>query len=119
MTYRVALEKENKVEEFENRKNVLLVIVQSDTGAYLSDGYHVKISLSKNAMLGFGTELIRCGAVKEGVVGMHMDPSRPNSSIVFGMGFTLLPESAPCVFSSWEEKNIDELLEEQKNEKHV
>ncbi len=120
MAYTVHLKKAGEIEEFEKqRENVLLIAVQDINGNYLNKNCVVKISMSKNAMLGFGKGLIRSAYKKIGRGGWHFDPCRSSDTYPMNLEIMLHPESIEFIFNEDGTETIDKIIEEQKGEKHI
>jgi len=105
---------EDTIEEFEkNDKNVLRVTIQLPSGEVVSGkGYRVLFDLSRDAMIGLGTELIRA-AHRENVEDMfkHIYGSTP-SLAWSSLGVYLHPSSCELLVAGWEFGTLQELLEE-------
>jgi|GEM_PF-1343294 len=104
---------EDTIEEFEkNDKNVLRVTIQLPSGEVVSgNGYRVYFDLSKDAMLGLGTELIRA-AQRENVEDLfrHLHPSFLSHATT-SLGIYLHPSSCELLVAGWEFGTLQELLE--------
>jgi hypothetical protein len=106
---------EDVVEEFEKRdRNILNVRVQLPSGEMVSgNNYRVEITLSRDAMLGLGTELIR-SAYKGNTDDLfwHLHRATPTlaSSI---LGVYLHPSSCELLISEQDYNTLQELLDEE------
>ena len=95
---------------FENEAdNVMTAIVYSNQEQKNENVKYVMLYMSKNAMLGMGTESIRLAHnFKEGRH-MHLEPSSKERQVQT-MGVFLKPESVPLIICCDEGKPIDDYL---------
>lgn len=109
MKYEIDIENDqNELEEYEKSgKNVLEVVVYDKTGKMINDSLTVGLSLSQDALLGLGTELIRLAhKYKEGRH-YHLDPAE-KEMIVQRLGVFSAPNSQELIICCADMKTIDE-----------
>jgi hypothetical protein len=106
--YVVKLENNEQEEAFEsNSDNILRVKVKSDVGYDITG--RVYLEMSKNALLGLGTELIRLAHKFEDGLHTHLYPI-DEGLITQKLGVYVLPDSSELVISCTEFKAIDEYI---------
>lgn len=98
-------------DEFENKAdNVVVLQVRDTNGNDITSKSKVQLFLSKNALLGLGTELIRLAYnYKEGKH-YHVEPTKEDM-MVQRMGIFLTPQSGELIISCSDNKAIDEYFE--------
>ena len=112
MKYEIDIENDEN-DEFEiNADNVAIVQVHDKEGNDITAKTDVQIFLSKNALLGFGTELIRLANNYTDTKHIHMEPVEVDN-IVQRMGIFLTPNSAQLTILCSDSKAIDEYFEEE------
>ncbi len=102
---------ENDVFEI-NADNVGIVKVYDKEGDNITEKADVQIFLSKNALLGLGTELIRLAYSYTDTKHIHMEPVEIDN-IVQRMGIFLAPDSARLTILCNDSKVIDEYFEDE------
>lgn len=97
-------------DEFElDSNNVGIVNVYDKNGYKITSDTKVQIFLSKNALLGLGTELIRLAHhFKEGKH-YHITPA-DNETLCQRLGIFLAPDSSELIISCSDNKKIDEYI---------
>ena len=117
MNYEVIIPREyGQIEDFEkNDANIACFKVFDKQGNDISDQVrYVTIFLSKNAMLGFGTELIRLAHnFKEGKE-VHIMPASKEKGAEQSMGIFLTPASCELTIKCEHFEPIEKYLEEYK-----
>jgi hypothetical protein len=101
----------DKVEDFEREdKNLLKVRVQLPNGDMIEgQDYRVEITLSKEAMLGLGTSLIRAAHSGKDLKFWHLHPA--DSSLTSqNFGVFLHPESCELLIAEKDFENIHKIV---------
>jgi len=113
MEYKVKL-KRTSIEDFEkDRNNTAILTLQAKDSFQLPKTCEVKLFLSKNATLGLGKSLIRYAHEKRKVGHhWHLDPIRPNESLVQTLGIYVLPDSVEPIVGSNDNGNINNSIQE-------
>jgi len=107
MIYEIDILNETK-DEFENEAdNVGIVEVYDKDGNDVSSNTNVQIFLSKNALLGLGTELIRLAHKFSEGSHIHIEPAEEDTMIQ-RMGIFLSPDSAELTIFCNDNKLIDD-----------
>lgn len=97
-------------DEFEQlADNVGTVLVLDKNGESAIQQSRVMISLSRNAMIGLGTELIRMAHRFEVGNHMHVDPMQ-EGLVCQSMGIFLTPESSELIIACGDEKDVDSYI---------
>ena len=113
-TYLVSLEPEtNSLEEYEKRdQNIVRVRVQLPSGEVVaSSQYRLELSLSRDAMIGLGTELIRLALKQEEISGIfHLRPMEKNFASEV-LGIYLHPDSCELLVAHNEFGTIEEVFD--------
>lgn len=106
---------DDRVEQYEEKDaNVLMVRVQLPTGEMVGgSNYRVEITLSKDAMIGLGTALIRsaCLADDETNLFWHLHPSIPEL-ISQQLGVFLHPKSCELLMSENDFESVHKIVSE-------
>ena len=114
MVYKVCLTKPVAQEDFEkHQNNVATISIQDKKGNFVTDNCNIVLSLSKNAMLGLGKELIR-EVHREGHSGdmTHFYPARPGEGLVISFGIIIHPESVEPILGNDDFESIDSYTKE-------
>lgn len=102
-------------EEFELAgDNIAQIDVMDKNGNNITKDCRVQITLSKNAMLGLGTELIRLAHKFSDGKHFHIDTISQDSDAVQTLGIMLHPESCELIVGCGEFKSFGEYLKEDK-----
>lgn len=104
--------KRGEPEEFErNDKNLIQVSVRvPSAGMVCNDAYLVELSLSRDAMLGLGTELIRAAYRQIDQTGFwHFRPSEPQFATKM-LGVYLHPNSCQLIIAEVDHGTLESLL---------
>ncbi|KQL27364.1 hypothetical protein [Psychrobacillus sp. FJAT-21963] len=113
--YIISLENDpDKEEAFEmTGDNIALVHVMDNSGNDITQNCRVQITLSKNALLGLGTELIRLAhdEYKNGRH-FHLDPIE-KEYVVQSMGIMLHPESCELILGCGDFDSFTEYTKEE------
>lgn len=112
MNYIVLLKKTDLVENFEKEKNNTASLqIQDVNGNNVTNNCKVKLTISRNGLIGLGKELIRYAYTveKEGSH-WHLDPARPDEGLVQTLGIFLTPQSAEPIIGYSELGQIDQIL---------
>lgn len=97
-------------DEFEQlADNVGTVLVLDHNGESTRQQPRVMISLSRNAMIGLGTELIRMAHRFEVGSHMHVDPIQ-EGLVCQSMGIFLTPESSELIIACGDELDVDSYI---------
>ena len=110
--YEIDLENNSdSIEKYEEEDdNVMILRVYDEHNNDITAGKTIKIFLSKNAMLGFGINLIRESEQFKDQKRFYLDLSETFEDISSNLGVILGPGSANLVVSSEKMKNIKEYL---------
>lgn len=107
MKYVISLENHNDTETVSEAEKTLAhsqVKTKGSEATSLKD-YTIQLSMSRNALLGLGTELIRWAHKKDQInKHWHIDPIRANSGAVQTLGIYLTPESVELIICSNNQK---------------
>ena len=112
MKHIVLLKKSYALENFEKEgNNIVSLHVQDISGNNITNDCKVQLTISKNGLLGLGKELIRYAYEpnKEGHH-WHLDPARPNTSLVQTLGIFLTPQSIEPIIGYAEHGKINQAL---------
>ncbi len=102
-------------EEFELAgDNIAQIDVMDKNGNNITKDCRVQVTLSKNAMLGLGTELIRFAHNYSEGKHFHIDPIRPDGEAVQSLGIMLHPESCELIVGCGEFKSFDKYIKDDK-----
>ena len=104
--------KHGEMEEFErNDKNLLQVRVRvPSVGMICDDAYLVELSLSRDAMLGLGTELVRAAHRENNETSFwHLRPSEQGFATRI-LGVYLHPSSCQLIIAEVEHGTLESLL---------
>lgn len=116
-SYNVELNNSENIEEFEvNGDNVAELRVYNEKGNDITSKSKVQFILSKNGLLGFGTELIRLAHKFEDGYHTHLEPSE-EERIVQNLGIILMPTSCELIVNCNEMKTIEEYFQKEENNK--
>jgi len=109
MKYEINIKKNpQEIEEFEKKRmNLGTISIIDPKGKDLSKNYKVKITLTKNGMLGLGTELIRSIDFFEKGSHCHIDAIL-NGEGAQGLGIYLLPGSPELIVMGDNPKKVDD-----------
>ncbi|MGF6906736.1 hypothetical protein [Fusobacterium sp. PH5-44] len=91
------------------RDNVVEVKIYNKELKNIANEVEIEFSMSKSAMLGFGTELIRQACKYKNGDHYHLDPSNDDFQSQ-NMGIFLTPKSSSIVISCEEKKTIDDYI---------
>ncbi|MFD4706440.1 hypothetical protein ACFWM3_16440 [Gottfriedia sp. NPDC058432] len=98
----------DKEEVFEiEGNNIAEVTVLDSNGNNITNDCRVMISLSKNALIGLGTELIRLAHNYKDGKHFHIEPIS-KGNVVQSMGIMLHPESCELIVGCGEYDSFDE-----------
>ncbi|MFF2876932.1 hypothetical protein ACFVR2_11495 [Gottfriedia sp. NPDC057991] len=97
---------EEEVFEIEGN-NIAEVTVLDSNGNNITNDCRVMISLSKNALIGLGTELIRLAHNYKDGKHFHIDPIS-KGNVVQSMGIMLHPESCELIVSCGDYDSFNE-----------
>ena len=112
MKYVIDIKNDTNDKFEENSDNVGIVEVYDKEGNDITAKADVQIFLSKNALLGLGTELIRLANNYMDTKHIHMEPVEVDN-IIQRMGIFLTPDSAQLTILCSDSKGIDEYFEEE------
>ncbi|MFF2753046.1 hypothetical protein ACFVR1_04710 [Psychrobacillus sp. NPDC058041] len=102
----------DKEEAFEmTGDNIALVNVMDSNGNEITQDFRVQITLSKNALLGLGTELIRLAHEYKNGKHFHIDPIN-KEFVVQSKGIMLHPESCELILGCGDFESFTEYTEE-------
>jgi hypothetical protein len=97
-------------EEFETAgDNIAQIDVMDKNGNDITKDCRVQVTLSKNALLGLGTELIRLAHKFSDGKHFHIDPIS-KESVVQSLGIMLHPESCELIVGCGEFKSFDKYI---------
>lgn len=103
---------ESREEDFkENEKNLLKVRIQLPSGEMISNSqYRVELRLSRDAMIGLGTELVRAASKQSQDLNFwHLHPS-DNQLATQILGVFLHPESCELLVSEDDFGDLDTVI---------
>ena len=89
--------------------NVGVIHVYNENGDIINSKVKVQIFLSKNALLGLGTELIRLAHNFNEGKHVHLEPAE-KESLVQRLGIFLTPDSSEVIICCSNNKKIDDYL---------
>lgn len=120
MKYEVDIKKIELIEPYEQEQNnVMHVYAQKKINIDSGTKYKIVLSLSKNAMLGLGKELIRYAYLnRKPGHHVHLEPIEPGKPQVQAMGIYLLPASIPGIVGHGEFGDIISILQESEMGSH-
>ncbi len=101
-------------DNFERNGDNICRIYVFDKDKKIINNCTVQIFLSKNGLIGMGTELIRLAHKFYVGKHIHMDPPSEKEDIVQRLGVYLTPESTPTIVLCEQGEDIDEILEQDK-----
>jgi len=113
MKYEIEIFKndDDHLEDFEKDfDNVGEVRVFNENHVEITSDCYVEIFLSKNGLLGLGTELIRLAQNFKETKHFHLERSQKDQKVQ-KMGIFLSPESAELIICCSQEKKIDDYFE--------
>lgn len=119
MKYKIDLQKNNKLENFELQKNNIgTVHIQDKMGKDITNEANVLLTLSREALLGFGKSLIRYAHEKEALGGpLHFYRTTDPEELPETLGLILTPQSVEPILGEKLEKSIDQIIKKQ-DDKH-
>lgn len=101
---------DDDMDEFDiSFENVGTVLVLKDGIRVTDDQYKVMLTLSKNGMIGLGTELIRLAHQFEIGRHSHIEPIT-EGLVVQSMGIFLTPESRELIVACGDETDVDSYI---------
>lgn len=108
MNYLVEPKKIGYLEYFEkNNDNTSEIIIRNKDGINITHRCKVKLSISKNGMIGLAKELIRETFEADPLTPNHFYPAKPNQEIVQTLGILLAPDSAEPLMDFWAVGKLD------------
>ena len=111
MIYKIDLNNDSNDEFEKNADNTVEIQIFNKAGEDITKDLTVNMYLSKNGLIGLGTELIRLAHhFKEGKH-MHLEPSEENRQVQ-KMGVFLTPESGKLTILCNHNKHIDDYFSE-------
>lgn len=110
MEYIIKIDNDEHDEFEEKADNVAVVDVYDNNGNRINDKVKVQIYLSKNALLGLGTELIRLAHNYAEGKHYHITPAE-KEMICQRMGIFLTPDSSELIITCCNNKIIDDYFE--------
>lgn len=110
MKYEVDILNDENDEFEENADNVVVVKVYNDLGKDITSKANVQLYLSKNALLGLGTELIRLAHNYKETKHVHIEPTEKDMQVQ-RMGIFLTPDSAEITLICNDNDVIDRYFE--------
>lgn len=111
MKYEIDIQNDENDEFENNADNVGIVQVHDKEGNDITSKANVQIFLSKNALLGLGTELIRLAHSYSDTKHVHIEPAEADN-MVQRMGIFLTPDSAELTILCNDSKVIDAYFEQ-------
>lgn len=107
-SYQVKFNSDEDIEGFEiNGDNIAELRVNDKNGKDITNKSKVHLILSKNGLLGLGTELIRLAHKFQDGYHTHIEPSE-NDRIVQNLGVVLLPTSCELIVNCSDMESIEE-----------
>lgn len=110
MKYEVDILNDENDEFDKNADNVGIVKVYDNEGNDITSKSNVQIFLSRNALLGLGTELIRLAHNYKETKHVHLEPAE-EEMMVQRMGLFLAPDSADLTILCNENRVIDDYFD--------
>lgn len=107
MKYEIDIENDDNDEFEKDADNVGILQVYDKEGKDITSESRVQLFLSKNALLGLGTELIRLAHSYHDTKHVHMESAKVDS-MVQRMGVFLAPNSAELTIVCNDSKAIDD-----------
>ena len=112
-SYKVELDSDEDIEGFEvSGDNIAELLVYDNEGNDITKKSKVQLILSKNGLLGLGTELIRLAHKFEDGYHTHIEPCE-KERIVQNLGVVLMPTSCELIVNCSEMENIEEYFEKE------
>jgi hypothetical protein len=117
MKYKVELQKNTEFENFElHKNNIGTVHIQDKMGKDITNEANILLTLSREALLGFGKSLIRYAYEKEIMGGpLHFYRTTDTDELPETLGLILIPQSVEPILGEKLEKSIDQIIKEQDN----
>lgn len=108
--FKFELEAGNDNDDFEQKeKNIGSAIVLNKNGQEITQNCRIQLSLSKDGLIGLGTELIRLAHKFKDGKHEHIDPVS-NENACQSMGIFLTPDSCEFIIECAEQGTIDDYL---------
>jgi len=112
-SYQVEINSDEDIEKFEmSGDNIAELRVYDKNGKDITNKSKVQLILSKNGLLGLGTELIRLAHKFQDGYHTHIEPSE-NDRIVQNLGIILMPTSCELIVNCSEMENIEEYFKKE------
>lgn len=113
--YNIKLGNTSDEEEFELAgDNIAQIDVMDKNGNNITKDCRVQLTLSRNAMLGLGTELIRLAHKFSDGRHFHIDPISQEGEAVQSLGIMLHPESCELIMGCGDFKSFDKYIKTEK-----
>lgn len=111
MKYVIDIENDENDDFEKQANNVGVLQIYDDKGNNITESSKASLFLSKNALLGLGTELIRLAHNYQEGRHYHIEPAN-EEMMVQTLGIFLTPESSELIVGCSEEDVIDKYFEE-------
>ncbi len=112
MKYEIDIQNDENDKFERNADNVGIVQIHDKEGNDITSKATVQLFLSKNALLGLGTELIRLAHSYSDTKHIHIEPAQTNN-MVQRMGIFLTPDSAELTIFCNDNKVIDDYFKQE------